>query len=375
MSVLSRFLPSAPPAPPLVLARGDAFFTRRVPLGEGEPAAAQALLALEGMAPFPPEQLFHGHAASADGRSALVFAAFRRRFDAEEQGVWAGAVFVTPEFLPLLLARPTGGVGVSIHVGESRLTGLAWLEGQELPEIVLVREAGPDALESFTAELKARAGLPADSPERPLRGVLSVRASDDDTREAFCGEESLGPLPVAWAESVDIRDPEFLDARRRARVRDEWLWRGLLGAAALLALAALLDLGAGGLHLWNRSLRARITAQAPTVQQTETAQTLANRIGELSERRLRAFKMLDLINPARPDTVIFQRVVTRGLLSLEVEAQTTNAEDVGTYANSLKNMPILAKVNTRVDGSRDGVTTFRLALDYKPDALREGGVQ
>jgi hypothetical protein len=119
--------------------------------------------------------------------------------------------------------------------------------------------------------------------------------------------------------------------------------------------------------------RAKADGQAEAVAQTETAQALANRIAELNEKRLKPFEMLKLINPMRPDTVIFQRVVTRGLLGLEVEAQATNAEDVGTYSNALRALPALTKVNTRVDGARDGVTRFVLSLDFKAEALRNGG--
>jgi len=137
-----------------------------------------------------------------------------------------------------------------------------------------------------------------------------------------------------------------------------------------------IDLGSGAWS-WNTGrLEAKAASQKEAVAQTETAQTLANRIAELNEKRLMPFEMLTLVNPARPDTVIFQRVVTRGLLGLEVEAQATNAEDVGTYSNALKALPALAQVRTRVDGARDGVTRFVLSLDFKAEALRgNGGVQ
>jgi hypothetical protein len=137
MSVLTQYLPSAPPPPPVVLARGDAFFVRRVALAEGEPVEAQVTLALEGMAPFPPEQLYHGHLPAADGRSALVFAAFRRRFEAADTEAWTGAALVTPDFVSLLVTRPSGA-GVTLRSAAGLLTALAGikapstLQGQSL---------------------------------------------------------------------------------------------------------------------------------------------------------------------------------------------------------------------------------------------------
>ncbi|MCX6938524.1 MAG: hypothetical protein NTU80_11630 [Verrucomicrobia bacterium] len=374
MRALSRFLPSAPPPSPCLLARGEAFFVRRATLVADEPAAAQLLLAVEGMAPFPPEQLYHGHVLSADGRTALVFAGFRRRFTAEETAEWATAAMVTAEFVPLLAVSGEGD-RIVVHASGERISALAWRSGQDLPEAVLVRQGGEDALQAVLQELRARVNFGADVTLQQLTGTLALLPESNGAFEALCEGQSLGSVPAARLVGADVRDPDFLLERRRAEQRDVWLWRGLLGVAALLALSALLDLGAGVFGLYGGKLRAQVVAQTDAVRQTETAQALANRIAELSEKRLMPFEMLAMINPARPDSVVFQRAVTRGLTALEVEAQATNAEDVGSYTNALKALPVLASVKTRVDGVRDGVTRFVLTLDFKPDALRNGGAK
>ncbi len=373
MRSLSQFLPSAPPAPAVCLARGDAFFVRRIALVESEPAAGQVGLAIEGLAPFPPEQLYFGHVVSADGRGALVFAAFRRRFDASETGDWEAAEFVTAEFVPLLAVRPTAGEGVVVHIGDDRLIGLAWRAGDDLPALVLARSGGEGDVAAFAEEVRARAELARHVETVRVAGALALRPAGEGGHEAVLGGEARGVLSAQRLGGADVRDPDFLADRKRARVRDEWLWRGLLGAAALLALAALIDLGSGAWAWGVGRQEAKAERQTEAVEQTETAQALANRIAELNEKRLMPFEMLTLVNPARPDTVIFQRVVTRGLLGLEVEAQATNAEDVGNYSNALKALPALAEVRTRVDGARDGVTRFVLSLDFKADALRGNG--
>jgi hypothetical protein len=372
MSVLTQYLPSAPPPPPVVLARGDAFFVRRVALAEGEPVEAQVTLALEGMAPFPPEQLYHGHLPAADGRSALVFAAFRRRFEAADTEAWTGAALVTPDFVPLLVTRPTGA-GVTLRSAESLLTALAWAEGEDLPSAVVVRAGGPEHVVALLDEVRARTGLAADAELRELTGDYILKATGEGEFSVFDGDKLVAPLPAAWPAGADVRDPEFLAARRRAAVRDLWLWRGLLGSAAVLALAAFLHLGSGGLGLLTRQREARVETQKPVVAQIDAAQMLANRIAELSEKRLMPFEMMAAINPARPGSVVFQRLVTRGLLGLEVEAQAVNPEDVGAYANALKTLPAVASVQTREVRARDGVTSFVLALEFKPDVLKEGG--
>jgi hypothetical protein len=377
MSVLSRFLPAVPSAPPLVLARGDAFFIRRVELTPGEPAGPQVTLALEGTAPFPPEQLYFGHVRSADGAAALVFAAFRRRFSPEETESWPGAMLVVPEFAPLLAARPgageSAGDGAVLHVGESRVMALAWRAGLELPVTVLVREGGEAAVDAVLAELFERAGLPPGAEVRRVEGALALTAQAAGGVTASAGGEELGPLPPEWAGTADVRDPDFLADRRRAELRDLWIWRGLLGAAAVLVLAATLDLGGAILDGLAKRREARVASQTEAVRQTETAQTLANRIAELSEKRLMPFEMMALINPSRPESIVFQRAITRGLLKLEVEAQAQNAEDVGNYTNALKQLGGVASVTARDIRARDGVTSFVLDVEFTPEALRNGG--
>jgi hypothetical protein len=378
MSVLTRYLPAPPPPPPLLLARGDVFFVRRVELVSTEPSGPQITLALEGMAPFPPEQLYFGHVRAADGASALIFAAFRRRFSAEETAAWAGAERVLPDFATLLVARPgvAGGLvdGALVHLGEGRVTALAWRAGLELPVVVLVRAGGEAEAAGVIAELWERSGLPEGAELRRLDGTPVLAVQADGALAVRVGEAGLGVLPVDWPATADIRDPGFLEARRNAAVRDLWLWRGLLGAAALLVFAATLDLGGAFLSILGGARERKIVAQAETVRQTETSQELATRIAELSERRLMPFEMMDLINPARPDTVVFQRAITRGLLKLEVEAQAQNAEDVGNYTNALKQQPGISSVVARDIRAREGVTSFILEVEFTVEALRNGGV-
>ncbi len=373
LSALSRYVPAIPPPPPLLLARGDTFFIRRVDLAPGEAVEPQVRLAIEAMAPFPPEQLYFGHLPAGDGSAALVFAAFRRRFSADETELWDRAALVTPEFAPLLAARPGTGDGAVVHVGDSRVTALAWRAGQELPVAVLARPGGPAVAQAVVNELWERSGLAAEAGLRRLEGTLGFDAAHDGSLTATLDGEPLGPWPEEWTKSGDVRDQDFLAERRRAEVRDQWLWRGLLGAIAILVLAASLDIGAGILGALTRHREARIERQAPTVRQTETAQALANRIAELSEKRLMPFEMMAIINPSRPESVIFQRAVTRGLLRLEVEAQAQNAEDVGRYANSLREQPGIASASARDIRARDGVTSFVLEVEFRPEALRNGG--
>ena len=355
------------------------FFLRFVPLAPDLPALGQAELALEGLAPFPPAQLYWGCCVSPDRASALVYAAHRRRFTGEEIAAWERADLAVPDLLALVGPGP-GGPGLLIQVGESSLGGAAWAAGAAWPVAVHSRDCGgeptPAHRQQFAAELAAKAGLP-DAPVRYVTGTPRARREGDRLviELADAAGAILAAASVAHADqdALDVRDRAFLDQRRRAWRRGELIWRVLLGGAAAAGLALLLDLGVLTFELFNRGLQARIAAQAPGVAKLETAHGLTSRIDELTHRRLRFFEMLAAINAPRPGSITFTRTVTNGRTALEIEAQTGNADDVGNYETALRALETLDKVEIRDLRARDGVTTFVLAVAFKPEAEAGNG--
>jgi hypothetical protein len=109
------------------------------------------------------------------------------------------------------------------------------------------------------------------------------------------------------------------------------------------------------------------------VAKLETAHGLTSRIDELTHRRLRFFEMLAAINAPRPASITFTSTVTSGRTALEITAQTGNADDVGNYETALRALDALEKVEIRDLRARDGVTTFVLAVAFKPVAEAGNG--
>jgi hypothetical protein len=84
MSFLAT-LRAGPPPPKVALLPDGLFFTRAVSVAAGATpgeAASQIELALEAVSPFPIAQLYYGYYWVPGSESALVFAAYRRRFTA-----------------------------------------------------------------------------------------------------------------------------------------------------------------------------------------------------------------------------------------------------------------------------------------------------
>jgi hypothetical protein len=112
----------------VVLLPDALFFTRTVPV----PAAAGAAevgalveLALEAASPFPLAQLFYGWLRPEGTAHALVFAAYRRRFTAEQLADWEGAELVLPSLAVVGGAAVEPATSVIVTSAEG-LTGLHW---------------------------------------------------------------------------------------------------------------------------------------------------------------------------------------------------------------------------------------------------------
>ena len=378
MRLLPNFTSRSPLAARFVAT--DRFFLRIVPLAPDLPALDQAGLALEGLAPFPPAQLYWGCCVAPDRASALVYAAHRRRFTAEETADWERADLAVPDLLPLLGAAPAGPALI-IVTGPTHLAGAAWTAGhRDWPDAAHARAYAAAPTEQdrrqFAAELAARAGL-SNVPVTWLEGTPRARREGD--RLIFEQVDPAGAILAATTtgrqeqDALDVRDRAFLERRRAERRRGEFIWKVLRTGVQAAALALVFELGSLTLLLLERSQQARLAAQAPVVEKIETAHGLASRIDELTHRRLRFFEMLATINEARPASIQFTRTGSNGRNALEIEAQTGSADDVGVYEAALRNLPALEKVEIRDLRARDGVTTFGLTLAFKPDATAGHG--
>jgi len=378
MRLLPNFTLRSPVAARFVAS--DRFFLRFVPLAPDLPALDQAGLALEGLAPFPPAQLYWGCCVAPDRASALVYAAHRRRFTAEETADWERADLAVPDLLPLLGAAPAGPA-LMIVTGPAHLAGAAWAAGGSAwPAAVLARACATSPTEQerrqFAAELAARAGM-ADVPVTWLAGRPRARREGDRLifEQVDVADAILAGTTTRQQEqdALDVRDRAFLERRRTERRRGEFLWKVLRTGAQAVALALVFELGSLTLLLLDRAQQTRLVAQTSVVQKIETAHGLASRIDELTHRRLRFFEMLATVNEPRPPSIQFTRTGTNGRNALEIEAQTGSADDVGAYEAALRNLPALEKVQVRDLRARDGVTTFGLSLAFKPDAAAGNG--
>jgi hypothetical protein len=350
------------------------FFVRNVPLAAGPEAQdvqSQVELALETIAPFPLTQLYYGYWTKPGLDRALVFAAYRKRFSAEEADEWVGADFVAPRFALLLGATGPEPATTWVLQSAEGLTLVHFGDGSGVPTLVRHEPLPADA------DAKTRVVL-RDNLLRAVGGTRQLFEIDDVEVEA--GEPGEGgfrtkgglvqsELSVNDAEALDVRDKAELAARRRARVRDRWLWRGVLLGVTIIALCAVAELALVGLQFWQRARVEQIARQTPVVNQIETAQSLANRIEELQTRRLRPFEMIEAVTAVMPDQIQFLSTTTSGLYTLEVQAQTTAQTQIDQYQRALQGLATVESAVIEVQRTQANVTTFRMAVTFRPNAF------
>jgi len=161
-----NFLKSIPAAPRVALLPDHRFFVRQVPVVAGATAAevaSQIELALEGLSPFPPAQLYHGYYWVPGAGYALVFATYRKRFTTDETAEWSAAELLVPAFVGVFGLEHEPATTV-IYTGADSLTAVHWEEG-EVPSTVVIREIMAEATEEERAKVR----------EEMLRGLGGSR--------------------------------------------------------------------------------------------------------------------------------------------------------------------------------------------------------
>lgn len=371
----------AAPVRQVTLLPDTCFFVRVVPLATGEgadAAATQVELAVESLAPFPVSQLYYGFFTRPGLDRALVFAGYRKRFPSDETADWARADFVAPAFASLLGASTPAGATTWLVAYEHELTAIHFGDTSGVPTEVRSLPLAPEA--DGPARAAARDALlrllPGSRTVLDLPAPALDLASTTENELVFRAGDLVSTLPLAAGEVLDVRDKGELSSRRQARGRDQWLWRVLIGFAALLVLCGVAEVGLIGARMWHQTRATQVAVQRPDVESIITKRNLATRIEELSSKRLLPFEMVTVVGEARPSgNIQFLSMTTTGLYTLQLEAQTPAGAqgEIDAFQSALRRLDVCERVDVQGLESRAGVAAFRLIVTFKPDALKPAG--
>jgi hypothetical protein len=371
------FLRATPPAPKVVVLPDALFFTRSVPVPAAAGAAEVATLvelALEAASPFPVAQLYYGWRRAEGTDQALVFAAYRRRFTAEQIAEWDGADLVLPGLAVLAGAAVEPGTTVIVTSTEG-YTGLHWTVAGA-PTRVISLPVASDATEADRAAVREDLIRRMGGTKTLLDvGVpVAVSAGSDGAKVFRAGDLEVN-FNEAAAGALDVRDKLELEQLRQARRRDLTLWRVALGGVVALGLLALGEITLVAGAAWERSRQGIVKAQRPTVEKIEASDSLARRIEELATKRLRPFEMVAILvgddGKRKPAEIWFTRVVTTpgSIYSLAIEASSSDAAQVSGYTATLRSLPAVERAEVTNLKTAGNTATFILEVSFKPDAL------
>lgn len=337
--------------------------------------AAFVALQLEQLAPFPLDQLYHGHARAADGSAAFVYAAYRRRFPAEQADAWRAAVFVLPDFAAILRRKFAQATVVTLR-SATALTALRFEAGKELPAQVAARPLNADAPPDVVAVVRERVlalvgGNAAQTlayrltrpPQHRAQGLTFVLEPDG----AGAAAETVVPTSECWA--MDVRDPEFVAQQRRRLGFDVVLWRVVQGAAAVLALLLLAEialLAGRGYTTW---LASRVTARVATVESIEEKNSLALSLEDFGQRGAQVFDMLGAIETARLGSIVLTSATAEGRNQLLIEGTAASLADYNAYLGALRAAAAVADVQEQEPPRTRETTTFAVNVAFRPEAF------
>jgi hypothetical protein len=375
-----RTLRAGPPPPKVALLPDALFFTRAVPVTAGATAAdaaTQVELALEAMSPFPLVHVYYGWYWLPGSEHALVFAAYRRRFTADQTDAWRDAELVLPRFATLFGAGVPTATTVVIP-SENGLTAVHWSSGP-VPTTVLFRpiavESGEEERVSERDALLRSVG--GSKTVIDLSGPPEPQPARTDREVVFRSGDFVSRIPSPVAATLDVRDKGELAALRGARHRDVLLWRLTVGAAAALLLLGLGELALLGGREWLRVRQNVVRVQQPLVDRIEGVAEQARRIEELKTKRLLPLEMVTILvgpnNERIPPDIRFTEVradQSGGLYRLIVLGQTSNTAEINAYGAVLGQLPEVERVEPQITQTRGAITSFTLTVTFKPDAVR-----
>ena len=375
-----EILRAGPPPPRVVLLPDGLFFIRSIPVtldGEGtegqtheQQVASQVEFALEASSPFPLLNLYYGHFWLPGETHALIYASYRRRFAADQTDSWEGADLVCPAFVAAAAMTAEAATTVLLSSTEG-ITAIYW-STQKVPHKVMFQAVAADATDEQKIEIKTQ--LLKNFESLKVVEITSAPQASWSSTEGevdFSLNEAKSTINAVGLRYADVRDKGELASLQKAKARDRILWNGVVvavGCFALLAICELLLIGGG---FWQNTRKIKLNIQSPIVAEIMNRQEVANRINDLSTRRLLPIEMVQAISPKKKSySIYFSSVATNGLYGLTVEAQTPNASEIKNYENDLRGIPACQSVVIKNTQSRNNVTTFTLVVTFAPNAIK-----
>lgn len=362
----------------IILVPGEYFFTEKVRLLEevsGKDLDAFLAIRLEGMSPFPIDQLYWGYLHDRVEKSVFLYAMYIGRFTLEQREVFSGEgiAHVFPSFIAAYGQRHKEST-ITFLSSKASLSAICWEKKSLLPLRIETLALG-DSLENGREELLQlldskgyivesgywqldRAELLMDRSVCFQNSYHSDEESKPDQTFILSGQNS-----VTW--NADIRPQIVTKAKEKEQKIGQILW-----VATLLATVGFVVLIMGeGIGFVGRAYlngkKSIFASQEAEVKLIEGQESLAQKIEQIGHNYYMPFRMLELLNDYRPKKVYFTSVNLGNENNVSIEGVTALVDDLNKFTDDLNASGLIDRFEVVQIVSRQGRITFKMDVNFK----------
>ena len=339
-------------------------------------------LSLEGLSPFPLDQLFWGFLRDEKSSLVLIYAAYRESIIKLDLDNLDHHYHVLPGFITLSgvsFDQPT----ITFLCENNSLTALLFAANSTIPENVLTQSL-PHDHHSDDALMDAKKNLLISLENNNYKiddnfyiGTTALVDRDDKVRfehrflsDNVDSELNLAPLFCRWTKKklweADIRESSYKLKESRRRNISRYVWSTTLVAGLAVSIFLLLQFILMTANIWVNFRENKITDRSDEVALIEQKNNLLLRIEQIAQNELNPFEMLATMNLKRPSSIYFTQAVSNSYNQIQVDGAASNVEVVNRYMENLRNLPIVSDATIKKIVSRSGKAPFSLIVTFNP---------
>ena len=370
------------PEPRVLLAPGHLFFSQELVL---DPSMSEeeiddfVNLSIEGLSPFPVDQLTWGYLRPEGSNEALVYATPVSRLRSQTEDDLESYFHVFPSFVAALREEPALAPSIRILSSGDSLTALFFETGKRLPHKIISRPQKSADLDD-TALLDARNAIAAkisfDGYELEdgvwqVDGFFVGKQNEVYSRyrnllPGSTGESIERPFELtdSQLQAADVRDTALTAKSLKERQLARKLWKGLQFIAACFILLLLAQFTTWGLSKFTEVIDNRFDKRERIVNQVLQREDFIQRLSLDSLQSADPTLMLTVINDIRPDTIYFTEAEANSIDTITVQGiSQVGAERVNLYAENLRSLPIVSDVQN-TPSTKDSQTSFDITVTF-----------
>ncbi len=377
-NLLEQLRQRTPPTT-VLLVPGDCFYGQRFELPEDlseSDLAAFAELSLEGVSPFPLEQLAWGFLHEPGQRHIYAYAVPHVRLRREGFEEIGSHFQVFPSFITRFGNRYKKRT-ITFLAEVDTLSAICFESDNPVPERIVSRRLQvEDPSDGDFLQMRANMLEQLAAEGDAIEDGLWIGTGRQVEGDALCfehrwvggGEQTVSRHHLSYTSTTvwqaDLRDADFGRRQRRQRLQARRIWSGMVAAACFTGILLILQGGLFGFRQWNENRLARYERQMDPVTRIEENHTLLTRIESFAQQELKPFAMLEVLNRERPPTIYFSRTQARNWNQLEVEGQGNSVDEVNRYADRIRALGSVSDVEVRSIRSRANVAPFSIVFTF-----------